>query len=214
MVTLRGRGFTPDMDLACSFSPFAPSSVALYSSPETVTCLAPAHTQGLVGLSLSVNGVTVSVSDGDSDSIGASSSGVSGSGVSASGVSSSSTTTTTTTTLPFTYLDSPIMQGVYPQMGVVGGGATVMIYGQGWLSLTHSAQTVPTPTLTNSNQFSSSTYLFLYTLSYAYSLSFTSFTNLLLPPLTLTLSFSPLFASDTPSFSSRPQLLLPPLKWP
>ena len=47
-------------------------------------------------------------------------------------------------TLSFTYLGSPIVQGIYPQMGVVEGGDTVTVIGQGWLSLTHTNQMVPT----------------------------------------------------------------------
>ena len=179
------------MDLACSFSPFAPLSVALYSSPETVTCLAPAHTQGLVGLSLSVNGVTVSVGNDGSNSASGSASGVNASGV----IGSDSNATDilppqaapTTSTLPFTYLDSPIVRGMYPQMGVVEGGATVTIYGQGWLSLTHSAQTVPTLTLFNSNQCSSSTYLFIYTPSPSYTRPHTPILYLS-PPLLISFS--------------------------
>ena len=115
--------------------------MALYTSPQSVTCLAPAHAQGLVGLAqsahaqglvglaLTANGMVVRVDNGNSSS-----------------GSSSSVSSDSASSLPFTYLGSPIVQGIYPHMGVVGGGDVVTIYGQGWLSLTNSDQMVPTAT--------------------------------------------------------------------
>ena len=114
---------------------FAPSAVALYSSSETVTCVAPAHAQGLVRLGLKVNGMMVPV-ESSSDS--------------SADVVLSGTTVVSGTTLPFTYLGSPMVQGIYPQMGVVGGGDIVTVNGQGWLSLIHNDQMVPT--VANPNQ--------------------------------------------------------------
>ena len=128
--------------LSVTPGPFAPPAVALYSSSETVTCVAPAHTQGLVKLGLRVNGMTVRVdgSAGSGSSVGAVGSTVTGSS-SSDGISVDDSSLST---LSFTYLGSPIVQGIYPQIGVVGGGDTVTVIGQGWLSLTHTNQMVPT----------------------------------------------------------------------
>jgi len=122
------------LSMITTSGPFAPSSVALYSSPETVSCVAPAHTQGLVGVGLKVNGMTVKVEKNMASTSNDGNGGSSGMSVNSDII----------TTLPFSYLNSPIVQGIYPQMGMVAGGDTVMIIGQGFFSFTHTKQMVST----------------------------------------------------------------------